>query len=66
MKRTIKEIKKVNGKLFIEISELELGLYEFICTKCNKIHTKSSYCIAQEAMGHEMFFTCDCGNQIKI
>ena len=35
--------------------------YHFRCIKCLNIHHKSGYCIAQQASGHEVEFTCpDC------
>ena len=38
---------------------------EFYCDKCNKVHTKSMYAVAQLTMGHELIFTCECGNTIE-
>lgn len=51
------------GKVLIEV---KLGDYEFYCNKCKKIHKQSPYCIAQKCMGHEVIFTCDCGNKIEV
>lgn len=51
--------KKVNVKV-------KLGEFEFYCKKCETVHKKTSYAIAQKAMGVSLTFTCDCGNQIKL
>lgn len=40
--------------------------YEFQCEDCDLVHTKSSYCIAQQTMGHELTFTCTCGHKIEL
>ena len=40
--------------------EIELGQFQFQCDSCKKIIDKSTYCIAQQAMGHDLSFTCDC------
>lgn len=44
----------------------KLSNYEFLCTKCQKIHTKSTYAIAQCAMNNRLIFTCECGNKIYL
>lgn len=43
-----------------------LGDYNFQCPKCKLIHKKSFYCIAQQAMGHKIYFTCTCNNNFKV
>ena len=35
-----------------------------ICFTCHHVEKKSAYCIAQNAMRHEVTFTCKCGNKI--
>ena len=40
--------------------------YEFYCDKCNTIHTKTAYAIAQETMHVELIFTCKCCNKIDL
>ena len=47
-------------KKIIITTEYELQPYEFQCEGCKKIHTQSSYCIAQVSMGYDVIFTCDC------
>lgn len=37
-----------------------------ICVDCGHVEEKSTYCIAQNAMGHMVVYTCDCGKQIKL
>jgi hypothetical protein len=34
---------------------------QFKCVKCGTVETKSAYCIAQNAMGHDVTYTCKCG-----
>lgn len=41
----------------------KLGPYEFRCVKCGKVESKSSYCVAQQTMGHVIIFTCQCGTK---
>ena len=38
----------------------------FACLKCKKVEQMSLYAVAQTSMGHEVVFTCSCGNKIKI
>lgn len=33
--------------------------YSFKCRYCPKIHKRDTYCIAQQAQGHEMRFVCE-------
>lgn len=42
------------------------GDYDFLCEKCKKVHHKSVYCIAQQASGHTIIFTCDCGHKMNV
>jgi RNase P subunit RPR2 len=44
----------------------KLGDFDFLCEKCNTVHHKSTYCIAQQASGHEIVFTCTCGNKFTV
>ena len=44
----------------------ELGNYEFHCNKCNTVHKKTAYAIAQETMNVGLVFTCKCGNKIDL
>lgn len=48
------------------IMEPPLDPYHFRCDKCHRVHEKSYRCIAQQAMGNEMVFTCDCGNVFTV
>ena len=48
------------------VTERELLDNEFYCKKCQTIHTKSTYAIAQRAMNVDLVFTCDCGNKINL
>jgi hypothetical protein len=56
----------VSGSVVTEVRKRKLGEYEFHCSKCNTIHQMSSYAIAQRTMGHELIFTCTCGNKIDL
>lgn len=56
----------VSGSVVTEVRKRKLGEYEFHCSKCNTIHQMSSYAIAQRTMGHELIFTCTCGNKIHL
>jgi len=44
----------------------KLGGFEFTCEKCKKAQKKDVYCIAQQAMGHTMIFTCSCGHKQRV
>jgi len=57
-------MKKQNSHL--NKPKRKLGKYEFYCSKCKKVHTKSAYAIAQTAMNVRLIFTCTCGNKIKL
>ena len=35
------------------------------CFSCGYSEPMASYAIAQKAMGHQIIFTCNCGNKIK-
>lgn len=61
--KSTREIK--DGKLF-ETREIVLDEDQFVCPQCNTVHTKSIYCLAQNAMGHDMTFTCKCDNYIDL
>ena len=50
-------IHSVVGSTVTEVRTRELKPYEFHCSKCNTIHKKSAYAIAQHAMGVELIFT---------
>ena len=56
----------VVGSTVTEITTRELKPFEFHCSKCNTIHKKSAYAIAQHAMGVRLVFTCTCGNKIDL
>ena len=47
-------------------TQRELLDNEFYCNKCDTIHTKTTYAIAQAAMNVELIFTCTCGNKIDL
>ena len=49
-----------------EVRQKELGEFDFYCSKCKTVHTKSAYAIAQSAMNVRLVFTCTCGNKIKM
>jgi len=53
-----------NGRVIV--STRKLTEFEFGCTKCGLVHTKSSYAIAQIAMNVAIVFTCTCGNKIDM
>jgi RNase P subunit RPR2 len=59
-------IYNVNGNTLITTTERELGKYEFFCKKCKKLHTMSTYAIAQLTMGNELIFSCTCGEKITL
>lgn len=62
-------IQEKNDKIHVAFNGdkgIQLGKYDFICDKCNKVHTQSAYAIAQTAMHNELIFTCDCGNKIEL
>lgn len=59
-------IQNVVGSTVTETTARQLEPYEFHCDKCNTIHKKSAYAIAQHAMGVELIFTCTCGNKIDL
>lgn len=59
-------IQNVVGSTVTEITARKLEPYEFHCNKCNTIHKKTAYAIAQHAMGVELIFTCACGNKIDL
>lgn len=40
--------------------------YSFTCVKCKMKITKSSYCVAQQAMNHAVFYTCECGEKQEV
>lgn len=52
-----KQIVKIN---------VELKFDQFYCEKCETIHTKNAYALAQEAMRVPLVFTCSCGNKINL
>lgn len=54
------------GSPLIKIEKRELLDNEFYCNKCDTIHTKTAYAIAQTAMNIELIFTCTCGNKIDL
>tara|TARA_R110000796_G_scaffold58413_8_gene134985 strand:+ start:1267 stop:1575 length:309 start_codon:yes stop_codon:yes gene_type:complete len=77
-----REQMKENAKLYVEedwvdeiaqsnvcVTETKTRLLastEFHCSKCNTIHTRSAYAIAQRSMNVDLIFTCDCGNKIDV
>lgn len=48
------------------VNRPELGPYDFACEKCGKVEHKSVYCIAQQASGNEIKFTCSCGHKMTV
>ena len=59
-------IHNVVGSTVTETTTRELEPYEFHCSKCNTIHKKTAYAIAQHAMRVKLRFTCTCGNKIDL
>lgn len=59
-------IHDVSGSTITEVRQRELGEFEFYCSKCKTVHTKSAYAIAQAAMNVRLVFTCTCGNKIDL
>lgn len=59
-------IHKVSGSTVTEVRQRELGEFDFYCSKCKTVHTKSAYAIAQAAMNVRLVFTCTCGNKIDL
>ena len=57
--------KELGDKLGVKQAYLPpIGPYQFRCIseKCWTIHDKSPYCVAQQAMGNDVTFTCPkCG-----
>ena len=56
----------VVGSTVTETKTRLLASTEFHCSKCNTIHTRSAYAIAQRTMNVDLIFTCDCGNKIDV
>lgn len=46
--------------------KVKLGEFEFMCPKCNAVAKKSGYCIAQQAMGHIITYSCKCGHKFEV
>ena len=59
-------IHNVSGSTVTEVRQRELGKFDFYCSKCKTVHTKSAYAIAQAAMNVRLVFTCTCGNKIDL
>ena len=59
-------IAYVRGSTVTEVRQRELGEFEFYCSKCKTVHTKSAYAVAQAAMNVRLVFTCTCGNKINL
>ena len=62
------ELSKVNNSVLDDVSKQSelLKPFEFRCSKCNTIHKKNAYAIAQNAMNVGLVFTCTCGNKIDL
>lgn len=60
------DIHVVVGSTVTETKTRLLASTEFHCSKCNTIHTRSAYAIAQRSMNVDLIFTCDCGNNIDV
>jgi len=60
------DIHVVVGSTVTETKTRLLASTEFHCSKCNTIHTRSAYAIAQRSMNVDLIFTCDCGNKINV
>jgi len=66
------DTKLEHGEVFdlidnaIEGTPVKLGEFDFQCSKCDKIHTKPAYAIAQATMGVALIHTCDCGNKTDL
>ena len=61
-KETNQVVREHFEKLYKRLKKL--GSKELKCNKCGKIYEKSTYCIAQNAMGYDVTFTCECENEI--
>jgi len=59
-------IHSVVGSTVTKVTTRELKPFEFHCSKCNTIHEKNAYTIAQNAIGVRLVFTCTCGNKIDL
>lgn len=59
-------IPVVVGSTLTKVEKRELLDNEFYCSKCDTIHTKTAYAIAQTAMNVKLVFTCTCGNKIDL
>ena len=59
-------IHDVSGSVLITTTKRELGKYEFFCEKCKRLHMMSAYAVAQLTMGHELIFSCPCGEKITL
>jgi RNase P subunit RPR2 len=40
--------------------------YSFKCVKCGKAAERNAYCVAQQALGHTVWFTCECGKRQRV
>jgi hypothetical protein len=59
-------IQRVVGSTLTKVEKRELLDNEFYCSKCDTIHTKTAYAVAQRAMNVDLIFTCTCGNKIDL
>ena len=60
------DIHDVSGSVLTTTTKRELGKYELFCEKCKRLHTMSAYAVAQLTMGHELIFSCPCGEKIIL
>ncbi len=52
------------------IDELKIPIkyfeFRFVCFGCGEVTTKATYAIAQNAMGNEVIYTCECSHKTKL
>jgi transcription elongation factor Elf1 len=46
--------------------KVKLGEFEFACPQCDAVVKKSAYCIAQQAMGNIITYSCKCGHKFEV
>ena len=50
-----------NNVAFLALKKMAARQHNvFMCKGCGKLHKKSHYCIAQNAQGYDVTFTCEC------
>lgn len=62
----VRELASTKQKGIYPVTTPQFVMNNTICTQCGHIEEKAGYAIAQTAMGHAVYFTCDCGNRFKV